>query len=252
MHGQHRQSALAANGQTLLFLAGRSVRYHTMSGSLLYWLNNLSLCLLAVAAVTGLPRWNALPKALKTLAVATVLMCVTGIVQLVMWKKGINNLPVLHFYTPLEFLLLATVYIQLPFLSSVQRKRMVVLAVMGTAAIVANTLFLQGIWKFNANARTIESLILMGLSVFYLFSASGLQNEKQAATPSGFALVNAGVLIYFSASFMVFLFSNYISDFDKQTSQHIWTIHAVFYLIFSALVLGAFIQQWRTKATFSG
>lgn len=93
----------------------------------------------------------------------------------------------------------------------------------------ANSLFIERLATFNIAARSIEAflLILIALSYFaYLLRAPVIQRLER----SPMIWINMGVLIYYSASFFIFIFSK-----DLVPEQELWFtyygIHAVFSVI---------------------
>jgi len=238
------------NGETLLPLGSRSTNAVCVPGNLLYLLNNASLLVLLVAFGAGALRWRQLNSEFRVLVVAMGSILLIGLCQLVLWLQSIPNLPLLHLYTVAEFVLLGSFFRLLAPPQSVVRTAITSLVVVGTLLMLANSVWLQDLNQFNSHARTLESLLLTGFAIHRLFTAA----STTTSGPREKALfwINAGILLYFSASLIVFLFSNYTSGLSKDMSRNIWSIHALFNLLFNCLLAVGIFKLWQPPtSTFS-
>ncbi len=137
-----------------------------------------------------------------------------------------SNIPFFHFYTVAEFTLYSLLY------KEVLRDVKPLMAML----IVAFLLFkLSDLWLItrpdqpDTAAMTLESIII----IFYCFLYfDQLLKEKliMYLTRHPMFWINSGVLVYFSGSFFLFLFSPYI--FKNEGSVDIyWSFHAVLSLL---------------------
>ena len=117
--------------------------------------------------------------------------------------------------------------------------------------MVLNTYLLQPLEAYNSNARTLEALLLAVFAVYNLFRGSELEAYRQTPEGKAFYLVNAGVLLYFSASLFIFLSSSYTQDLSIETSRNIWTIHALLNIVYNGLLCAGLLTFWKTNSTFS-
>lgn len=150
-----------------------------------------------------------------------------------------NNLPLLHIYTMLEFILLIRYYIL------IFRGRKIVPCLVAAGIIfpvfcVINFLFIQSIYTYNSYTRPLGAIILMLCSLLYI-AAPSTGEEQWADVPDNW--VNAGILLYFSGALAQFSFSNVL----EATAPHsvimlIYVLHATLVLIMYILFTISFYK----------
>jgi hypothetical protein len=151
----------------------------------------------------------------------------------------INNLPLLHIFTILEFLLLSFFYIKV-LKEPLAHKVIKFLLVLFPLICVLNFIFFQSIYRFNTYTRPLEILIIMGYSLAYFAQTNESDNEKKWSS-NALNWVNTGILLYFSGALFIYSFSNlttaYTSPKYYALNLFIWNIHATLllgmYLLFS-------------------
>lgn len=153
---------------------------------------------------------------------------------------SVNNLPLLHIYTIVEFLFLSV------FLSRMLKNPTTIRLLKAAQFIfpvfcVFNFLFLENVFIFNSYARVPEALIIILLCISYL-------NEWYDATADTRNLyspeiwITVGLLLYFSTALVLFAFLNYISHIpDHATIMVIWNIHATLVLMMYMLFTKGFL-----------
>lgn len=152
-----------------------------------------------------------------------------------------NNLPLLHIHTLGEFLLLSYFYMGLlksPRLLS-KYFQWVTLAI--SLLIILNTLFLQSIYGFNTYAKTAVQFILIIYAVLYFFDLSD-QETLAASEKKYLRLINSAILIYYSGSLFIFMFSNYFLQNNLNLPSGLWAFNTILNLVFLALVS---ISLWQ-------
>ncbi|MGB0524445.1 MAG: hypothetical protein ACPGJS_15850, partial [Flammeovirgaceae bacterium] len=112
----------------------------------------------------------------------------------VLWLLGVNNLFTGHIYTPIQFILIVCIY-QLT-LKSISSKWFIALNILFVTFSILNTVYLQPLSIHNSYARTISSIILVGLSILYFQQALQNPTNHQAEKIPMFWF-NSGVLLYF-------------------------------------------------------
>ncbi|NUO03201.1 MAG: hypothetical protein HUU01_21535 [Saprospiraceae bacterium] len=173
-----------------------------------------------------------------------------------------NNLPLLHFYTLGEFVLLSFFYRTLFPQHGFFRKYFVVILTTVSLLIVLNTIFLQSIYAFNSYAKTLVQIILIIYAIVYFFhlpeapsfqkSESWYRAPLDQMNPGGMSnfrkhegwslrLINSAVLIYYCGSLFIFMFSNVF--IQKSVIYHsFWIFNALLNFLFQVLVL---LGLWR-------
>lgn len=162
-----------------------------------------------------------------------------NLIAVVLSDYQINNLPLLHIYTILEFLLLSFFYIKIlkdPLARNIIKFLMLIFPVL----CVINFLFFQSIFRFNTYTRPLEVLLIMAYCLTY-FAQANEANDIKAWSSNSIIWINIGILLYFSGALFVYSFSNlttaYTSPKYKLVNLFIWDIHAALllcmYLLFS-------------------
>jgi hypothetical protein len=98
-------------------------------------------------------------------------------------------------------------------------------------------------FTFNSYAKTLECIIIVSYTVFYLYKTfDEFQDEDPSDTPIFW--INAGFLFYFSGCLFLFTFSNFILTQGKPMGMVVWAIHAFFIIIMYSLIS---IGLWKSK-----
>ncbi len=166
----------------------------------------------------------------------------TFLISFVLWKKGINNLFILHFYTIFEFLLLS-LYYYIELKGFIIKKLYIAVVAAFVIFSIANSVFLEPLTVNNTYARAVESLILISFSitVFYRIvkEARILKLEE-----SPVFWINSAVLLYFSGNLFLFTFSNYVLTMTQGTGMQVWVFHSLFQNIYYTLIT---VGLWKAR-----
>jgi hypothetical protein len=165
------------------------------------------------------------PVALKNVTYYMIAAATTELLSYIMWKQRRNNLPLLHIYTIIEYLLLLKFYYSIlkDFLPKVV---FIILAVAPPIFFILDSLFIENIYHFNPYARSVESLIIIFLAMsWYLKLVSA--DMKDLVLEKSLKFINSAFLIYFSGSIVLFSFSDPISRLVQNLRLSIWTVHTL-------------------------
>ncbi len=189
-------------------------------------------------------KW-ALSSPIKLLGLFVLLSILTELTSSLLSYYGYNNLWLLHLYTLLEFLLLSFIYRSLLFEKGSRRDNFTLLLLGISLLVICNSLFLQPINTFNTYAKITTNLCLIFLAIQFLFVAY-LGETKLSSIKKTWKVVNAGVLLYFSGSLFVFMFSQYLLDaLEWEEWNGIWLYNLFLNCFFQlAILLGLF---WYTS-----
>lgn len=165
----------------------------------------------------------------RILLFCVIAFCLDGIGR-IFWIFSIPNLFLGHLSTIAEFLLLANVY-RFALWGFIKPKVISTIMILFTALAVINTLFLQGFKFNNSNIKIIESAVLIILTLIFFYKLAREMMVKRLEEYPMF-WINSAVLIYFSSSLFVFLYSNFLLLYSKQLGIQIWFIHALFFILF--------------------
>jgi len=191
----------------------------------------------------GIYSYPKLEKPHKIVFFYLIFAGVVNVAASYMAHHRINNLWLLHIYTAVETVLLLWLYKAA--LDNERIKKIIpYLMVIFPLVCAANIIWGQGLLRYNTYTRPVEALILiyMGLSYFFQESQSGGALAGKGSGPrKGLSWINAGFLLYFSASFFIFIFSNYLHP-GQSFSIFIVISHATFVLIMYLLFMIGFLR----------
>jgi hypothetical protein len=151
-----------------------------------------------------------------------------------------NNLPLLHLYTALEFVVLCLFFGRL-----FRSRRANYVLILVAAAFVCTAIVYalrKSIYVYNAGPRFLSSILLTGLCIWFL--ACDLNKDLSGNSASSFSFIAVvGLLLYFSSCATLFGLSNYLMlrNHDMQIDTFIWNMHAacmvLMYLVFARAFL---------------
>lgn len=159
---------------------------------------------------------------------------------------GENNLPLLHLYTLGEFILLSFFFKQLFTNQIAAKKKINIFILIVSILIILNSIFLQSIFGFNSYAKTLVQCILIAYSLFYFVGIDSKiegRNDKEKAR----LIVNVAILIYYSGSLFIFMFSDFFLRYGNGISRNFWMFNAGLNLIFQLIILAALWKVFRKK-----
>lgn len=156
-----------------------------------------------------------------------------------LWLEHHSNLFLGHLHTVLEFAFLLNTY-RLYFAKN-KTTAWIWWTGIGLFGILAfaNILLLQDLWMYNTYIKILESLVFIGLALAYYFQLAREMKVLQLEKEPMFWISTASI-IYFSGSFFIHMYSNYMLYYSVYLGIKIWFIHAIFFILFHLLVSMAF------------
>jgi hypothetical protein len=192
--------------------------------------------------IIALFRWKFLTTQAKYLLLyiaATVLINFTAIIIGRYLHK--NNMPLVHLLTAVDIVILLFYYKAL--LNNQHRFRLYfLLAAIFVAFCIMNAIFFQSIYTYSSYTRSVEAIIclLFALNYFARLASYTTTAVKVIRQPDFY--FNAGIFLYFSGAFMLFIFSNFvISILSKTNFLIIWNIHGALLLLMYILFCIGFL-----------
>ena len=158
----------------------------------------------------------------------------------ILGKNGVNNMPLLHFFTFVEFGLLSLFYLRINELDKGGQRIMKYIIVIAASLILLNSIFVQNIYTFNSYSKTIANLVLLSFSIWHFYIMSKREAGLEMIDKS-ILIINAGLLIYFSSSLFIFMTGDLLNLTSKVTYT-LWTLNSLLYLIFQIVVL---VSLWK-------
>lgn len=173
-----------------------------------------------------------LEKELKMLSWWLIITGALHLIAFVLFLAHKNNLYVLHVLVPARFFLLLLVYKQIlqPHFQSWM------LVVFGGGFVLyslLNSLFLEPVNSFNSNAMTVESVLLVILSISaYILLLNKQEQQKLKVSGRSVVWFNGGVFLYYTSSLILMYFGDYIIRvINAEWSRYIWLMHGFFMVI---------------------
>jgi hypothetical protein len=174
-----------------------------------------------------------------------VVSVVIQALSLFLWRRSINNLPLLHLYTPVEFLLLLAFFNRLPG-RIVSNKLFWVLGMSFLVLSIADSLFFESIYSFNVYARSLEALILIALAIkWFVYAITPEETNSAGYNTASINYFVSGVFIYFAGAIVLFSFSNQVNRLGYSMALNVWSVHTFLLFLFYLLTTIALLR-WKT------
>lgn len=199
-------------------------------------LTYILFCLYFVPFLTGIAVWKRLTFDQRVLVVWCAFVILFSLLSEYISRRYGNNLPLYHLYTFIEFFFLSYLFRRL-------LKRLPL-----PAWLIPTLLFVGvGLWgvfeelfAFPDRLRSVESVILIGYAL--LFFNRALRSLDVARIERTFMFwVSVAVLLCFTGTLLLYIFSNYIAAASNRVYFTVWTIHTLFnillYLLYSIALL---------------
>ncbi|MES2518857.1 MAG: hypothetical protein V4585_12160 [Bacteroidota bacterium] len=153
------------------------------------------------------------------------------------------NLYLFHIYVLTEFFFISWFYFEI-FKKYISPKIISITFILFTIFSLVDSFVLHNTLTFNSYAKTLECLIIVSYTVFYLYKTfDEFQDQDPSDTPIFW--INAGFLFYFSGCLFLFTFSNFILTQGKAMGMITWALHAFFIIIMYSLIS---IGLWKSDA----
>ena len=201
-----------------------------------FWLTNIILLVLGINVYLGYVKFNLTNTSIKWFLYAILTSLIVQVFSQILWYKVLNNLPLLHLYTLLEFIFLSLFYRSI--FRDLKLRYLDLFILLVGLFIIVNSAFLQPVNGFNNNAKTLTQLIFIAYTLIYLFKLPKQENAL-------LNLLNSGILIYYSGSLFIFMFTNVLTDLKELIPyyNYLWLANAFLYLIFQLIIL---YGLWKT------
>ena len=197
----------------------------------------LMLALLIALVVLSFYYWKRLSVAFKYL---TYFLCLGLFVELLttlLMPYKVNNMPILHVYTLLEFILSALLYQKMGLFDRWPTKRFWIFVGGVSVAIVLNSIFIQSILTHPSISRSLVHVLVISFSVGYMF-----QLKENTPESGALNIMNAAMLIVNTGSLFIFMFGNVL--LGNEFEMLFWEINLLLNLIFLILIL---ISIWKAS-----
>lgn len=196
-----------------------------------------------IASVTALVRYKYLDKSLKNLAQLVFFALSIEIISRVFWLYKVSNLFLWPLYISVEFGLLLWIYSRELNIRFLKRGRVAIILVF-CAYIVYRTLHASSkITQIDNGGRLLESIVVLLLVMAYFSKLYAAQPLHKLWNNAMFG-VSAGLFIFFSGNFLIFLFINFILQYSQKLNYQVWVIHGI---LNGILYLSYTFALWKNR-----
>ena len=200
---------------------------------------DVTLGLQVSSIVLALFYWKRLSVTFKWLAYFLCLGLFVELLTSILNPHIDNNLPILHAYTLLEFVLSALLYQKIGLFNRYSNKSFWIFIATISCLIVLNSIFLEKILTYNSFARSFIQALVISFSVGYIF-----QLKKHSPESGALNVMNAAMLLVNAGSLFIFMFGNVL--LKNEYSNLFWDINTILNLIFQILII---ISIWMASRT---
>lgn len=194
--------------------------------------------------IIGIVRKVYLFDELKVIFLLTCNSVVFELISKTMAIYKVPNLYLFHIYVLAEFFFISWFYYEI-FKRYVSPKTIPIIFLIFIIFSLIDTFVWHNPFTFNSYAKTLECVIIVAYTVFYLYKTfDEFQDEDPSDTPVFW--INAGFLFYFSGCLFLFTFSNFILTQGKPMGMVVWAIHAFFMIIMYSLIS---VGLWKSNRT---
>lgn len=159
-----------------------------------------------------------------------------------------NNMLLLHIYSALGGFVLIQFY-RLLFAEYITKAIFGWISILYLFFSIINSFFFESIYTFNSNALTIQSVILITLSLSWYkisYNYNFINTESQHHEIKSIQWVNSGILIYFASNLLLYYFGDYLmhSVFEGSLFNEIWMLHSLSTITaFTCFIIGLWKSQ---------
>lgn len=188
----------------------------------------------------GFSRWEHLGKTAKIILAYLLISAAVNLDADLLVRNRAANLPLLHVYTAVEFIVLVMMYRYL--LAGTKAASMITGLQIGFAvACIANAIWLQPLYTFNSYSLSLGAIIIMLLAINF-FARLAVEEPAGKVSDLPDFWFNTALFLYFSGSCMLYVFSNFFLQVTQQEFYIVWGLHAIFVLLMYILFTIGFIK----------
>lgn len=191
-----------------------------------------------IPLLAGGIRYKLLPAPAKCIVFYLLLGSIINLVAVKLAASHRNNLPLLHVYTVVEFVTLSLFYWNV--LPGRRIHRLLLLCcILFVIACIVNACIPQHILSFNSYTRSAGALIIIGYAL-YFFNVLVDRDYDHFFDRLPLFWMNAGILLYFSGSLLLFLFHVFLMGHEL-LDIWAWRLHGLLVLIMYFLFTKGFL-----------
>jgi hypothetical protein len=205
-----------------------------------YLLVKLSQASVLIPLIWGISKYKYIADYQKVLFLL-LLVAVPFEIQASLFKKVYhNNMPGLHLYTVVEFVLTSIIFIKyFVFKKSMRNLITVNMLLLILLALLDGTVF-NGIWHSNTYARTYASISLLIYALYYFHYTLQATLAQEPAIKQPMFWIAIGILVYYSINILYFMLNNYLVSYHYYIAHSSMKVHALLNIILHLLFAKSF------------
>jgi len=196
----------------------------------------------AIIAIWKYPNMQAHQKWFAYLLWSILIISFVGDVWLRFTEK--SNMPFFHVYILVEYLMFVKIFHHI-LGPKHKTSKWYILAFAFTSIWIVNVMIGEGWWGFPDYIHALEALVILGL--VFLWFAKMLQEKKILRPEQTFEFwMCSGLLIYFSGSFLLFLFPKFLIKTGPEIFDAIWEVTSILIILLYILYTVALLWVKKT------
>lgn len=208
----------------------------------------LYLLLVFIAAACGMVRFKKLTIPFKLLTGLLIYTLISEISSRIFAVNYRNSSPVYHLYIPVQFTFFVLIYSRLT--GNEKYRELYVWSILAFWMLgFINLFFFQDILRFPSNTILIACSFLIGVSLFQFKKMLTVVEERSIFRQSVFWL-NAGVLLFFTSTFLYWGTYNYLLKHHIKTSPLSTIIYYINILFYIFLGLGLLFDKRAVTVSY--
>jgi hypothetical protein len=205
----------------------------------------LSIGSASLPLVASSARWRSAVPEVRDIGIIAAASLVCDLISLVLASNRVNSLLLVNGFLLLQFSLLVRIFSY----QYSDKRPVLVMYVCILAVYLGNTAFFQGPWKLNSAFLAASSLVMIVLSLHYLYLLlSKLPTLHIHRLPM--LWISFAVLVYYAGNFFQFLMSNYILAGDVDAARMLWILHNLLNILKNVLFMIAIWQSYRRMSSY--
>lgn len=200
----------------------------------------IALCIPILPSIVAIVKWSQLNLHQRWFAMLLWLIIVISAAGHIWTSVGYgNNLPFYYIYILVEFLFFIQIF-KLIFNEPKLHRKWQILGLSFLIIWIINVSYGEGWWVFPDKIRALEAVFLLLIVILWFLK---MLREKIILFPyRTFEFwMCAGILIFFSGNFLLFVFSNYVLNTELELFKAIWKVNAIsnilLYLMYTIALL---------------
>ncbi len=199
----------------------------------------LSQASILIPVFAGIANYRRLTPSLRLLLYFFLATIGFEVQASILGKVYHNNMPGLHLFTFVEFLLFSTVYLLFFWKHRILSLLIGFNMLVFTIAALADAFFIHDIWTINTLSRSYSSAAMLCYTLVYFYFMFS-KDETRYSMKYPMFWVNAGVLVYFGSNILYFMFNEDLMARGSVASFFGLGVHATLNIIANYLYAQSF------------